>query len=63
MSTGELSPQDEEVTGLVPGHAYAVLNVQQAGILKMLQVIYHFLPLNHIKSYLLQCTQHALACN
>lgn len=38
ISTGPLSPDEEETTGLVSGHAYAVLNVQKAGILRMLQV-------------------------
>jgi calpain-7 len=38
ISTGALSPEEEERTGLVSGHAYAVLNVQSAGILRMLQV-------------------------
>jgi calpain-7 len=38
ISTGSLSPEEEERTGLVGGHAYAVLNVQSAGILRMLQV-------------------------
>lgn len=38
ISTGPLSPEEEEQTGLVGGHAYAVLNVQSAGILRMLQV-------------------------
>jgi hypothetical protein len=38
ISTGPLSPEEEAQTGLVRGHAYAVLNIQQAGILRMLQV-------------------------
>lgn len=39
ISTGTLTTEEEESTGLVSGHAYAVLNVQSAGILRMLQVI------------------------
>jgi hypothetical protein len=38
ISTGDMTEQEESATGLVPGHAYAVLNVQQAGTLQMLQV-------------------------
>jgi calpain-7 len=38
ISTPPMSAREEEVTGLVPGHAYAVLNVQSAGNLRMLQV-------------------------
>lgn len=38
ISTGPLTSDEEESTGLVSGHAYAVLNVQSAGILRMLQV-------------------------
>jgi calpain-7 len=39
ISTGPLTPEEEERTGLVSGHAYAVLNVQSAGVLRMLQVL------------------------
>lgn len=37
-TSNELSAAEEEATGLVPGHAYAVLNVVAAGTLRMLQV-------------------------
>lgn len=37
-TSGSLSEEQEEATGLVPGHAYAVLNVCSAGNLRMLQV-------------------------
>lgn len=33
-----LTPSDEAATGLVPGHAYAVLDVQEVGTLRMLKV-------------------------
>lgn len=39
IATGEaLTAEEQDATGLVPGHAYAVLDVREAGILKMLQV-------------------------
>jgi calpain-7 len=39
ISTSDsLSAEQEAATGLVPGHAYAVLDVKEAGILKMLKV-------------------------
>jgi calpain-7 len=37
-TSNNLSKEMEEATGLVPGHAYAVLNVCAAGTLRMLQV-------------------------
>ena len=37
-TSSKLSKEMEEATGLVPGHAYAVLNVCKAGNLRMLQV-------------------------
>lgn len=39
ISTPPMTPQEEEATGLVPGHAYAVLSVQSVGNLRMLQVL------------------------
>jgi hypothetical protein len=33
-----LTPSDEAATGLVPGHAYAVLDVQEVGTLRMMKV-------------------------
>ena len=38
ISTPKMSEEEETVTGLVSGHSYAVLNVQSAGNLRMLQV-------------------------
>lgn len=38
ISTHQMAEAEAEATGLVPGHAYAVLNVQSAGTLRMLQV-------------------------
>lgn len=37
-TSNKLTKDEEEATGLVPGHAYAVLNVVAAGNLRMLQV-------------------------
>ena len=37
-TSSDMSKEDEDATGLVPGHAYSVLDVREAGILKMLQV-------------------------
>ena len=37
-TTDSLTAEQEATTGLVPGHAYAVLDVKEAGILKMLKV-------------------------
>ena len=38
IGTGALSSEEEQQTGLVPSHAYAVLDVREAGTLKMLKV-------------------------
>lgn len=38
VSTGELSAEQEAATGLVPSHAYAVLDVREAGTLRLLKV-------------------------
>lgn len=38
MSTGPMSEQEEERTGLVPSHAYAILDVREINGLKMLLV-------------------------
>ncbi len=38
VSTGDFSNETAGATGLVPGHAYAVLDIREAGTLRMLQV-------------------------
>jgi calpain-7 len=38
IATGTLTDAEEQETGLVPGHAYAVLDVREAGSLRMMHV-------------------------